>query len=79
MNTETGRIYDPVELGERLSARAMRREHDDHQAQFVQAMDDGKIVEVAPRVAQTMKLGQRELERRRRRAKAAKEARKRNR
>lgn len=79
MNTDTGRIYQPDEMAERLSARAMRRGLDTHQAEFEQELDAGRIVPVSDAVAHTMKLGQRERERRDRRRKSAKAARKRNR
>ena len=85
MNTETGRLYPADEYAER-SARAERRERerarakvDEHQAEFEAALAEGKIVPVSDAVAQQVRLGQRELERRSRRRKAAKAARKRNR
>lgn len=82
MNTETGRIYTPDEMRERLSAREMRRDHERRieksQAEFEQAYDAGKIVPVSGLVAQQVTLGQRELKRRQKR-RAVKDARKKNR
>jgi hypothetical protein len=79
VNTETGRIYPPDEYDERLSAQFHSIALDDHQADFERARAEGKIAEVSAAVAQKVQLGERELERRARRRKAAKQARKGNR
>jgi hypothetical protein len=82
MNTDTGRIYEPDEYSQRLEAMAspdllrnLTGELAD-QREFTEALTAGKIVEVSETVAQKVRLGERELERRDRRRKAAKHARK---
>jgi hypothetical protein len=79
VNTETGRIYAPDEYDERLTALFHSTKLDDHQADFERAHAEGKLVEVSAAVVQKVQLGERELDRRARRRKAAKQARKRNR
>lgn len=91
MNTETGRIYEPEEYRQRLAggvggdvfaalaeaerADAERKELRE-QLEFERALAAGRLVEVSAPVAQQVKLGQRELERRKSRRKASKAARK---
>lgn len=94
MNTETGRIYDVGTLystreerrarDRRLSSDQERFEReaaqlDEERRAFETEHRAGKVVPVSDQVAQQVRLGQRELERRTRRRKAAKQARKRNR
>lgn len=90
MNTNTGQVY---ELGLEAQARmgagptAMftaledqsPRFTDDERAAFRDSLRGDVIVPVSGRVAQTMKLGQREQTRRRRRRKAERQARRQNR
>lgn len=87
MNTDTGRLY---EIGEDILGKSpvltsdmfMSVDRPLSQDEMAAALDVAKgqtVVEVSSEVAQRVKLGERELERRRRRNKAAKQARKRNR
>lgn len=92
MNTDTGRIYsglsEPVvtaiaernfEMLQEESAALFQSMSVDEQEALLDARAGARIVPVSGEVAQQVQLGQRELQRRRRRAKAARQARKRNR
>jgi hypothetical protein len=62
MNTETGRIYSPEQHRQLLEGVGTEREVSDLLA--------GRIVPVSKTVAQKVRLGERELNRRQRRARA---------
>lgn len=51
MDTETGRIYPPDEMDERLRAKELHVMLDEHQAEFEKRFDKGMIVEVSDEVA----------------------------
>ena len=78
MDTESGRIYDPQEMQQRLAAKDRREAIDDHQAEFEARLAEAKIVEVSDQVAVQQLAGQ-ELLARKARRRAAKLARRRNR
>lgn len=78
MDTQSGRVYEPDEYEQRMTARELRAELDEHQAEFEQAVEAGRIVPVSEQVARQQQTGQR-VEERRRKRKAAKAARRKNR
>jgi hypothetical protein len=78
MDTQSGRIYGPDEYDQRREAMELRRDLDEHQAEFEAAVRAGQIVPVSEQVARQQRTGQR-VEERRRKRKAAKAARRKNR
>lgn len=89
MNTATGAIYEPklvddfkASMADEAFFMALQKVDAERAAlvtEMAAADAQGKLVEVSDQVAHTMRVGQREVDRRKRRRKAEREGRRRNR